>query len=128
MSVVDFTSQGTIGVNLRPKRYDIEIYQGDTFSFQLKLKDNAANPVDVTGWTALAQIRKISDSSPGETPAMSATIQGTEGTVVLSLTDTETSALDGETEYKYDVQLTDAGGNKRTYIGGKITVTEDISE
>ena len=127
MSVIDFNKEGSIGTNLKPKRYDIEIYQGDTFSFNLVLKDGSGNPLTITGWTGLAQIKKVSDSSPGETPSLTVTNEGA-GTFKIALTDTETGALDGDTEYKYDVQVTDNSGNKRTYIGGKITVTEDISE
>jgi hypothetical protein len=124
--VIDFQSQGTIGTTLQPKRYDIVIYQGDTLTFSMVLK-NGATPIDITGWTALAQIKKVSDSTAAETPSLTVTVGTTDGKVTISLSDTGTSALQGATDYKYDVQLSD-GTNKRTFIGGKITVTEDISE
>lgn len=125
-TVIDSQSQGTIGTTLQPKRYDIVLYQGDTFTFSLTLK-NGATPIDVTGWTPLAQIKKTSDNTPGETPVLGVTVGTTDGKITIKLTDTETAALQGSTEYKYDIQLSD-GTNKRTFIGGKITVTEDISE
>ena len=126
-SVIDFTQAGTIGANLKPKRYDIELYQGDTFSFDLILKDSNNAALNVTGWTALAQIKKVADNTAGETPALTATVGTTDGKITISLTSTESAALQGPTEYKYDVQLND-GSTKRTYIGGKITITEDVSE
>lgn len=126
-NVVDFTQTGVIGANLKPKRYDIELYQGDTFSFYLVLKDVNNNPLNITGWTGSAQIKKVSDSSAGETPTLTLAIGTTDGKVTVSLSSTETAALSGTTDYKYDIQLSD-GSSKRTYIGGKITVTEDVTE
>jgi hypothetical protein len=125
MSIIDFPSEGDIGTDLKPKRYDIEIYQGDTFSFNMVFK-NGSTPVDVTGWTAQAQIKKM-DNTPGETPNLDLTVGTTDGKIVVSLTDTDTAALAGTTDYKYDIQVSD-GTSKRTYIGGKITVTEDVTE
>lgn len=128
MSIVDFPSQGTVGSSLLPKRYDIVLYQGDTFKFDLILKDNTNAAINITGWTALAQIKKVSDNSAAETPSLTCTVGGVDGKVSIGIADTGTSALLEDTEYKYDVQLTDNAGNKRTFIGGIITVTGDVSE
>jgi hypothetical protein len=128
MSIVDFPSQGTIGTNLQPKRYDIVLYQGDDFQFNFVLKDSLGAALDLTGWSGLAQIKNKATGSAAETPALTVTVGTTNGTVNVSISSTGTDALQGDTEYKYDVQLTDAGGKKRTYIGGVITVTEDVSE
>jgi hypothetical protein len=125
-SIVDDPTLGTIGTARKPKRYDIELYQGDTFSFSLVLK-NGGTPINVTGWTAQAQIKKSSDNTPGETPSLSVVVGTSDGKFTISLTDTGTAALQGATEYKYDVQLSD-GTEKRTFIGGTIKVTEDITE
>jgi hypothetical protein len=126
MGVIDFDQEGVIGTNLQPKRFDIVIYQGDTFSFNLVLS-NGGTPLDVTSWTGEAEIRKASDSTPGETPNMTVAVGTTDGKITISLTDTQTAALINNTEYMYDVQLSD-GSNIRTFIGGKITVTEDVTE
>lgn len=126
MSVVDFPQVGTIGTTLKPKRYDIEIYQGDTFGFALQFKDSTNALINVTGWSALAQI-KNSDGTPAPTAAFTTVIGTTDGKITIKLTDVQSGDLP-EGEYKYDVQVTDSAGNKRTYIGGRITVVEDISE
>ena len=128
MSIVDFPQQGTIGTSLMPKRYDIVLYQGDTFAFNLVLKDGSAALVDVTGWTAEGQIKKVTDNAAAETPALTVTTGTTDGLISVKISDTGTSALSGDTDYKYDIQLTDTGGNVRTIIGGTLTVTEDITE
>ena len=128
MTIVDFASQGTIGTTYLPKRYDISIYQGDTFKFDLVLKDTNGVALDITGWTGLAQIKKVSDSSAAETPTISVAVGTTDGKITASISNTGTSALQEATEYKYDIQLTDLAGNVRTFIGGVITITEDVSE
>lgn len=126
-SVTDFESQGTIGANLLPKRYDIVIYQGDTFTFDLILENNGT-PLDVTGWTGKAEINKDVLGTPGETPELGLTIGTTDGKVTVDLTNTESAALIGDTQYYYDIELTDTGSNVRTFIGGFITVTKDITD
>jgi hypothetical protein len=128
VSITNFPVEGTVGTTLRPKRFDLEVYQGDTFTFNLVLKGNGGTPLDISGWTGIAQIKKA-DGSAGETPSLDLEIGGTDGIIQISLTGTETSALEPESgPYKYDVQLTDTAGNKRTFIGGTIVITEDISE
>jgi hypothetical protein len=126
MSIVDFPSQGTIGTNLKPKRYDIEVYQGDTLKFDLILKQPNTTAVDVTGWVGVANIVKTTDNAAAETPELTLTVGGVDGKVTVKLSNTATAALTATTEYKYDIQLTDTDDNTRTYIGGKLTVTEDV--
>ena len=138
MSIVDFPVAGTVGASMKPQRFDFEVYQGDTFQFDLILKAGDV-PVDLTGWTVKAQIKNYGDNTLAATPALDTTIAAdpTLGKIVIKLSDTGTSALaptaiatDGMAvgEYKYDVQATDSYGNVRTFIGGKITVTEDVTE
>lgn len=128
MSVVDFPLVGTIGTSLKPKRFDIELYQGDTFNFDLLLKA-AGVPADLTGWTTKAQIRKQTDNTAAETPLLRSTIPTpSNGKIRIALTATETAALGKDTVYKYDIECTDSASNVRTFIGGKITITEDVTE
>src|SRR5690242_3219436 len=122
MSIVDFPSQGVIGTSRKPKRYDIELYQGDTFPFYLAFTGSS---LDVTGWSATSAVKKVSDN----TVVSSIITIGAVDTVNKRFLVTINSAtLDPEEEYKYDIQVTDASSNKRTFIGGKITVTEDVTE
>lgn len=122
MAVVVFESKGDIGTTLLPQRHDITVYQGDTFRFNMVF-NGTEDAIDITGWTGKCQVR------------------GTDGAVVteanITLTDPEAGTLEvdfGDTgqvpggEYKYDIEMTDTGGGKRTYIGGKFIVLEDITE
>lgn len=123
-TVVDFPQQGTIGTSLKPKRYDIEVYQGDSFRFKLVFKDASMAVIDITGWAGILQIKEVDTA----TLVSSATITLSDPTNGEATVDFGDTNLLAGGDYKYDVQFTDTGGNKRTYIGGKITVTEDISE
>jgi len=123
MGVVDFPQQGTIGANLLPKRYDIEIYQGDTFEVVLNFKDGAQNPVDLTGFIGTVHFKNAQDSIVA-TPTVTVNADGVLGRVRIALLDT---SILGEGRYAWDLQLSD-GVRQRTYIGGAVNVTEDVSD
>jgi hypothetical protein len=122
MTIIDYEQQGTIGANLLPKRYDIKLYQGDTFEIILNFKDAGNVGVDLTGFTGRAQFKPATGAPIDLT--VTTNYNATNGAVSVYLADT--SALSGE--YSWDLELEDAGGRKRTYIGGKVTITEDITE
>lgn len=126
MGIVDYTSQGSIGTTLLPKRFDIKIYQGDTFEVVLNFKDKAGNAIDLAGMTGLVQFKTLTNPpSVVATPVSTVNYNGIVGAVRLVILDT--SDIPGG-EYQWDFQLTDSLGKRRTFIGGKVEVTEDISE
>lgn len=121
-TIIDFPTGDTIGASRKPKRYDIDLYQGDTFSFYLAFTGAS---LSTTGWTANSVVKTVKEKTP------------VPGIIIISAIDTvanrftvsiDSNSLESGTEYMYDVQVTDAGGNKRTFIGGKIITTEDITE
>lgn len=121
MSIVDFPSQGSIGASLKPKRYDLEIYQGDTFEVPLAFLQPDDSPVDLTGVTLKVGFQK-QDGSAASVP-LTASHNGTGGVVTLLISDTSTLAG----TYEWDLQVITTDNKKRTYIGGLVTVTEDIT-
>jgi hypothetical protein len=122
MSIVNLPSEGSIGASRKPKRFDIEVYQGDTFPFYLTFSGASLN---VTGWTATATVKKVDD---GTVVNGIITIGAVDTTNKRFLIDLDSETLLPDTEYMYDVQVIDASANKRTFIGGIITVIEDITE
>ena len=123
MGIVDFQSQGTINASLLPKRFDLEIYQGDTLSFTITLKDSLGVVKDITGWTPLGQIRSLVDNTVIDT--FTITVDGPNGILTVSIPNTGTITAGS---YKYDIQTTDTSTNVRTWIGGNVTVIDDITE
>lgn len=122
MTIIDYEQAGTIGANLLPKRYDIQLYQGDTFEVILNFKDAGNVGVDLTGFTGNCQF-KPTTGAPIDI-GVTTNFGSVDGAVQLLLADT--SALSGD--YSWDLELVDAGGRRRTYIGGRVTVTQDITE
>jgi hypothetical protein len=140
MGVVNFDKAlaEDVGVSLRPKRIDIEVYQGDTFKFATVFKQPPAVegqeglPVDITGWVGKCEVRSLDNLTVEITATVTIVdannepaVDGSAGRILIDFGDT--SLVDGG-EYKYDVQMTDTGGNVRTFIGGKFIVVEDITE
>jgi hypothetical protein len=121
MSIIDFPSQGSIGTSLKPKRMDIELYQGDSFDVSIEFKQANGDPVDLTGVTANV---KFVAAGAGPTPPSQPVVDIDELTGIVNINIEDTSGFSGE--YNWDLQLVQ-GTKKRTYVGGVVTVTEDIT-
>jgi hypothetical protein len=124
MGIVDYTKQGSIGASRLPKRYDLEIYRGDTLDEVIAFKDSLGGGVNLTGFTALVEIKQLNSETVVATPAMTVNYNGN-GNVRMYIADT---SIIPEGQYRWDLQLTDGGGSRRTYIGGEVNVTGDVSD
>ena len=107
-----------------PARYDLAVYEGDSFHWQFKMwtDDTKTTPIDLTGASAMAQIR----DKPGGTVLATLTCTVTAPNVVdvvLSATASETVAAG-----VWDLQVTGSGGWVTTYVAGKVAVTQDVTE
>ena len=101
---------------------NIFIDQGTDFSITVDVTDSAGNVLDLTGYSAAAQIRKTySSSSTSATFTSSHNNAG--GAVTLSLTDTQTATF-GLDELQYDVLLTEPSGSKNYYLQGRLFISE----
>ena len=105
------------------------IDQGATFSSDITVKDANGNAFNLTGYTAEAKMAKGYASTRTRT-TMTTTIASdpTTGVVALSLTPTETNALDAPERYVYDVEITQTStGNVTRVIEGIITVRPNVT-
>ena len=89
------------------------------------MTDSNGNILSLTGYTALAQIRKTYGSSTIAATFGTALAAAT-GQITLSLTDTVTGAMDSG-RYVYDVLITDSSGDKTRILEGQATVTPSVS-
>ena len=100
------------------------IDQGTDFSITVDVTDAAGTALNLTGYSAAAQIRKTYASS-----AISATfttsIAAATGQVTLSLTDTETTIEAGR--YVYDLNINSSSGQKTRVVEGQATVTPGVT-
>lgn len=104
----------------------IKRYRGDTHPIAVNITTRAG-AVDITGWSLTFSV------SAEPTPAaadyvfqLTGTIDSaTAGTAHFDLTEAQADLVG---DYYYDIQVTDAGGKKRTVKKGKITFMQDINK
>ncbi len=105
---------------------NLTIDQGATFTSDVTVKDAQGNAFNLTGYTAAAKLAKGFASTRTRTNmTTSIATDATTGVVTLSLTATETSALDAE-RYVYDLEIT-SGATVTRVIEGIITVRAQVT-
>ena len=100
--------------------------QDADFTTTVTVNDSAGTALDLTNYTALGMIRKTYQSSTATTFTSSFVSPRTTGQITISLTDTQTSALESG-RYVYDLVITDASGNKTRVVEGIATVNPSVS-
>ena len=105
---------------------NLTIDQGATFSSDVTVKAAQDNAFNLTGYTASAKLAKGFASTRTRTNmTTSIATDATTGVVTLSLTATETAALDAE-RYVYDLEITSGAAVTRV-IEGIITVRPQVT-
>jgi hypothetical protein len=98
--------------------------QGATFQTIVTLTNSDGDPIDISGYTGAAQLRKSYTSSTFY--SFGVTLGGANGTITLSLS-ANTSANIAGGRYLYDVELTDQGGTVSRVFEGIVTVNPNIT-
>ena len=99
------------------------IDQGATFSTRLSITDASGQNINLTGYSAAAQLRKHYSSSNSVSFDTSLT---TTGYVTLALSANTTSGL-AAGRYVYDVELTDSIGRISRIVEGIVTVSPNVT-
>jgi len=102
------------------------IDQSADFTTTVTINDSAGSALDLTGYTALAMIRKTYQSTTATTFTSTFVSPRTSGQITISLTDTQTAALEAG-RYVYDLVITDSSGNKTRVVEGIATVNPSVS-
>lgn len=100
------------------------IDQGATFYTIITLTDNNGDPIDITGYTGAAQMRKHYTSSTAKT--FTVALGNTSGTIALSMSANTTANIEAG-RYLYDVELTDGSGSVSRVFEGIVTVNPNIT-
>lgn len=103
---------------------NIIIDQGTTFSTSIFITDENGDPIDLTSYTGVSQMRKHYTSSNSQ--SFSVSLGGNQGTVTLSLTSTQTANLTPG-RYVYDVEITSGSNVVSRIIEGIVTVTPEVT-
>lgn len=105
------------------QKVNLVIDQGTTFSTTFDIKDDAGAPLDLSTYTASAQIRKHYTS----TNAVSFTVTAnSSGVISLSLNSNATSNLTAG-RYVYDVELVAPGNTTSRIVEGIVTLTPQVT-
>ena len=104
---------------------NIFIDQGTDFSITVDVTDTSGGALNMSGYSAAAQIRKTYGSS-SVSSTFSTSIAESTGQVTLSLSDTQTSALDSG-RYVYDLNVTSGGGQTTRVVEGQAIVTPGVT-
>lgn len=104
---------------------NLYIDQGTDYTITVDVTDSAGDILDLTDYTATAQIRKTYTSS-SLSATFTTSITEAAGQVTISLTDTQTSALEAG-RYVYDLNIESAGGVKTRVIEGQAVVTPGVT-
>ena len=102
------------------------IDQDADFTTTVTVNDSNGTALDLTSYTALAMIRKTYQSSTATTFTSAFVSPRTTGQITISLTDTQTAALE-QGRYVYDLVITDASGSKTRVVEGIAIVTPSVS-
>ena len=100
--------------------------QDADFTTTVTVNDSTGSALDLTNYTALGMIRKTYQSSTATTFTSSFVSPRTTGQITISLTDTQTAALESG-RYVYDLVITDASGSKTRVVEGTATVNPSVS-
>ena len=105
---------------------NLVINAGATFSQQFDLaQSDDSSPLDLTGYTIAAQLRKHAGSS--NLTAFTATaMDPVNGLILISLTPVQTTSLKTG-RHVYDIVITDAAGDKTRVVEGSVLVREGVS-
>jgi hypothetical protein len=113
---------------MTPAVHDLELKIGTTFGpVLLRCKDGAGEAVDLTGWTAYADVRVKPGAAVvfGLAPAIS---DAAAGEITLGKTDEQTAALTPG-RYKWDLILETPDGKRLgPYVAGACIVSQPITK
>jgi len=106
-----------------PATYNIRLTAGDDFQMTVRLMDEGA-PISTVGYTFKAQARR--GYFPHGALLAEFTITPVTGGATISLTDTQTRALAGESNVVWDFQS--ASPDIRTWVGGSVLISQEVTE
>ena len=108
-------------MSVQPGTYNITLQRRADYSVLLQFKDSTDAVINLTGYTAYAQVWN-EDRSTKYADFSVAYTNRTNGQITISLTDTQTATFIDE--LRYDVLLEDGSGIREYYLEGVIFVSQ----
>jgi hypothetical protein len=108
-------------MSVQPGQHNIAIQRRADYDLLLQFKDSNNANINLTGWTAYAQVWNEGRVTKYADFAITYVDRVT-GQIKIALTDTQTAAFPNEAFY--DVLLEDSGGLRNYYLEGIVYVSE----
>ena len=107
---------------------DFSAFKNDTWTISLSIKDNASNPVDITGYAFFFTMKTNetdADANAILKKDVTSHITPASGLTAIVCTPTDTAISGGR--YFYDIQMKDTGSAISTLVKGVVVVEQDIT-
>jgi hypothetical protein len=105
--------------------YNLSIEQGSTWDLQLSIDSTAGTDLNITGYSFDAKIAKsYYDENP--ITITSTIVNASTGVINLTLTSTQTNALDAAIEYIYDIDMISDTDVTTRLIEGRATISPGL--
>jgi hypothetical protein len=105
----------------------VKLYRGDTWTRAWELRDAAGSPIDLTGASARLHVRDAAGAVvvSASTADGRLTITPASGRIDMLVPYSATAIAPGS--YRFDLEVTHAGGLRRTYEQDMLVVLEDMA-
>jgi hypothetical protein len=111
--------------------HNITIEQGATFLRSLLYKEagDAGDPIDLTDWTARAQMRPSADSSTSYDFECVIADDPTTGVITWSMSAEDTAAIvPMDSGFVYDLEIEHTDGTVRRLLQGTVTLSAEVTK
>ena len=108
-------------MSVQPGQHNIEVQRRADYDLSLQFKDSTGAGINLTGWTAYAQVWDAGRTVKHADFAVTYTNRVT-GSISIALTDAQTTTLPDEAFY--DVLLEDTNGLRNYYLEGIMYVSQ----
>jgi hypothetical protein len=108
-------------MSVQPGQHNISVQRRADYDLSLQFKDSTGAGINITEWTAYAQVWNVGRTTKYADFAVTYTNRAT-GSINIALTDTQTAAFPDEAYY--DVLLEDSSGLRNYYLEGIVYVSE----
>jgi len=108
-------------MSIQPGQHNISVQRRADYDLSLQFKDSAGANINLTGWTAYAQVWDRGRITKYADFAITYIDRAT-GQISIALTDTQTATFPNEAFY--DVLLEDSSGLRNYYLEGIVYVSE----
>lgn len=112
--------------------YNINIDQGSTHAFSVTYKDADGNPIDLSSYTGVLQVREKYTSTSANillsSPSNGVVFGGSDGTVTVTFSPSHTQVLENvKRAYVYDLEITSPASVVTRLIEGAFVLFPEVT-